>query len=161
MRSRYLQQFSESDTAVRLERSFMRFKMLVILLIFLLAALLVSAQRYRLPDSVWFLEGNRRAFLGDNFFDVNPSHDIVGVVIIPEPVTADIVGAAWTYAVRYGADGLDLPNYQRAIEILMERHPTWAAYTTNGGIIRYGQYQAEMDTQDPTLTPMPEASETP
>lgn len=36
-----------------------------------------------------------------------------------------IVKSAWSYAVRYTAKGLDLPNYDEAVKLLLKRHPSW------------------------------------
>ena len=47
------------------------------------------------------------------------------IVITPEHTSNDVVTAAWSYAVRYTAKGLDLPNYQAAAEMLTQRHPSW------------------------------------
>jgi len=52
----------------------------------------------------------------------NPFHY---VVITPEPVNKDVVSAAWAYAVRYTAKGIDLPDHDKALELLAERHPSW------------------------------------
>lgn len=145
----------------------MRYRILLLffaILSLLLTALLVNAQQNPpagMQDTVWLIHGDRRITLGDNYFQTGPGHSIVGVIIVPEPVEAAVVSAAWTYAFQYGADGLDLPNYQRAIEIVRERHPTWQAYLTNGYQIIYGQVDSSLDTQDPTLTPMPEITANP
>jgi len=134
----------------------MKFKIFAIGMILVLTVLLVQAQMPQpkdVEDTVWLIEGSRRTALAEEYFDVNVDHNIIAVIIVPEPVTGDVVGAAWTYAVRYGADGLDLVNFERAIEIIMERHPTWRAYPTKGYLIRYDQTDAVLDSQDPTLTP--------
>jgi hypothetical protein len=140
------------------------FTLFLILIIFILTTLLVQAQRQPQPadieDRVWLLEGDRQAMLGDEYFQISPyQHFIVAVAITPEDVTGEVVGAAWTYAIRFGADGLDLPNWERAIEIMMERHPTWEVYTTKGYTLRYDFVSAELDTQDPIITP--ESTENP
>lgn len=145
----------------------MRYKILLLffaIFCLLLTALLVNAQQGApagLQDTVWLIHGSRELSLGEDYFRSSPGHDIVGVIIVPEPVEAAVVSAAWTYAFQYGADGLDLPNYERAIEIVVERHPTWQAYLTKGSLIIYGQVDSSLDTQDPTLTPMPEITANP
>lgn len=48
-----------------------------------------------------------------------------GIVLTPEPVADETVVAAWTYALRFSAKGLDLPDYEAALELLIERHPSW------------------------------------
>ena len=47
------------------------------------------------------------------------------VVITPENTTTQTVQAAWAYALRYTAQGLDLPDHEAAINLLKERHPSW------------------------------------
>lgn len=47
------------------------------------------------------------------------------VVIVPEGVTTQQVTAAWAYAVRYTARGLDLPDHNAALKMFQERHPSW------------------------------------
>lgn len=51
-------------------------------------------------------------------------------VITPEPVSLEIITAAWSYAVRYTAKGLDLPDHEKAIEMLKQRHPSWKVMHT-------------------------------
>lgn len=46
-------------------------------------------------------------------------------VITPNDVEITIVRAAWSYAVRYTAKGLDIPDHEAALELLMQRHPSW------------------------------------
>ena len=53
------------------------------------------------------------------------------VVLTPQPETSDTVGAAWAYAVRYTAKGLDLPDHDAAVELLKKRHPSWKVLQTN------------------------------
>ncbi len=145
----------------------MRLKILPLFAVFfgiLFVAQFANAQNrppQGLLDTVWLIYGDRQVSLGEDFFPASPDHNIVGVIIVPEPIDSSFVSAAWSYAFQYGADGLDLPNYQRAIEIVMERHPTWRAYLTNGYQIIYGQVDSSLDTQDPTLTPMPETTANP
>ena len=47
------------------------------------------------------------------------------VVITPEPTEPAKVTSAWSYAVRYTAKGLDLPDHEAALNLLKERHPSW------------------------------------
>ncbi len=47
------------------------------------------------------------------------------IVITPEHTPFASVRAAWSYAVRYTAKGLDLPDYEKAAEMLAKRHPSW------------------------------------
>lgn len=51
-------------------------------------------------------------------------------LITPDPISHIIVKAAWSYAVRYTAKGLDLPDYDEAIKLLLKRHPSWKVYQT-------------------------------
>lgn len=52
------------------------------------------------------------------------------VVLTPEDVETMIVMAAWSYAVRYTAKGLDLPNYEAATKLMLQRHPSWELLQT-------------------------------
>jgi hypothetical protein len=47
------------------------------------------------------------------------------VVLTPEPTDVDKVSAAWAYAIRYTAKGLDLPDHEAALQLLLQRHPSW------------------------------------
>jgi hypothetical protein len=49
------------------------------------------------------------------------------IVITSQPVDPQIVTAAWSYAVRYTAKGIDLPDYDAAVEMMLKRHPSWKA----------------------------------
>lgn len=138
----------------------MRYKILSIFLIFTLSSALFSqivmAQRNSVipsQDTVFFLVGSRAQIIGDGWRPQGQDHNFVAVVIVPEPIEKEVIEAAWSYAIRYGADGLDLPNFERSIELLMERHPTWQAYITYGNVISYRAELADMDIQDPTLVP--------
>lgn len=53
------------------------------------------------------------------------------LVITPEPINHEIVSAAWGYAVRYTAKGLDLPDHEAAVKLLKERHPSWTYLHTH------------------------------
>jgi|GEM_PF-2515395 len=46
-------------------------------------------------------------------------------VITPEPIEQPVIMAAWAYALRHTAQGLDLPDHQAALQLMMERHPSW------------------------------------
>ena len=52
------------------------------------------------------------------------------VVITPEPLAEEIVAAAWSYAVRYTAKGLDLPDHKEAVRLMSQRHPSWQILKT-------------------------------
>jgi hypothetical protein len=47
------------------------------------------------------------------------------VVILPEPTQWERVRDAWTHAVRYSAKGIDLTDYDAALVLLKQRHPSW------------------------------------
>lgn len=47
------------------------------------------------------------------------------IVITPEDTDPAVVQAAWSYAVRYTAKGLDLPDNEAAAKLLLDRHPSW------------------------------------
>lgn len=49
----------------------------------------------------------------------------VGSVVLPYLTSLEKVVAAWSYAVCYSADGLDRPNYDKALSLLQQRHPSW------------------------------------
>jgi hypothetical protein len=58
-------------------------------------------------------------------------NNICGVVITPTPTQLDIVIQAWSYAVRYTAKGIDLPDYEAAAKLMKARHPTWDVLAGN------------------------------
>jgi hypothetical protein len=62
-----------------------------------------------------------RAFLAQSY----NTGTVEAVIITSEPVSLEVVIAAWSYAVRYTAKGLDLPDYKAAVELLKSRHPSW------------------------------------
>ena len=43
--------------------------------------------------------------------------------------------AAWTYALRFSAKGLDLPDWDAALELLIQRHPLWQVIGRHARII--------------------------
>ena len=46
-------------------------------------------------------------------------------ILTQEPIIAQVAINAWTHAVRYTAKGLDYPDYEAALQLLLERHPSW------------------------------------
>jgi hypothetical protein len=68
------------------------------------------------------VEAVDRVFNLRNYGNSQPSSYIV---ITPEHTATEAVRAAWSYAVRYTAKGLDLPDYEKAAELLAKRHPSW------------------------------------
>lgn len=72
-----------------------------------------------------------------------------GVLILPEPLPKHVVEAAWSYAVRYTAKGVDVPDLEAAARLMLERHPTWrveAGFPM--GKVAYNPNRAEDDTPD-------------
>src|SRR5262249_23538983 len=47
------------------------------------------------------------------------------LIITPEPTEISKILSAWTYALRYSAKGLNYPDYEAALKLLLERHPSW------------------------------------
>jgi hypothetical protein len=58
---------------------------------------------------------------------INPRNNStnIALVITPTAMESKVVSAAWSYALRYTAKGLDLPDYQSALKMLKQRHPSW------------------------------------
>ncbi len=67
---------------------------------------------FQLATDPYTVEGNKLRFPG-------------AVVVTSETVTDEVVTNAWTYAVRYSAKGLDYPDYDAALKLLIKRHPSW------------------------------------
>jgi len=67
--------------------------------------------------------------MSDRVFALQPygrtEQQFAAVVITPEHTVDTAVRAAWAYAVRYTAKGLDLPDHEAALELLQQRHPSW------------------------------------
>jgi hypothetical protein len=71
--------------------------------------------------------------VGRIFNLIAPRHTINGrdmqfpgaIVLTPEPTADETVVVAWTYALRYSAKGLDMPDYDAALALLLQRHPSW------------------------------------
>ncbi|MBK8032062.1 MAG: hypothetical protein IPO91_30240 [Chloroflexi bacterium] len=69
----------------------------------------------------------------DRIFMLQPYGKVTNffyVVITPKPTDAALVTAAWSYAIRYTARGLDLPDHQAAVAMLKQRHPSWEIMET-------------------------------
>ena len=66
-----------------------------------------------------------RVFSLQSYGKGNPEFQYL--VLLPEGVSdgAVLVPAAWAHAVRFTAKGLDLPDHEKAIKLLKERHPSW------------------------------------
>ncbi|MGB7341111.1 MAG: hypothetical protein WBC91_19600 [Phototrophicaceae bacterium] len=69
------------------------------------------------------------------------------VVMTPEPIEHSIVIAAWAYALRHTAKGLDLPDHEAALELLLERHPSWQVI--EGQVVNVPVQLAVADNDEP------------
>ena len=56
---------------------------------------------------------------------IDSSHKHLGAAIVPSHISHEVVEAAWSYAVRYSAKGLDVPDWDAAFTLLKQRHPSW------------------------------------
>ena len=54
--------------------------------------------------------------------------EALGFLVVPDEATKEAVFAAWSYAVRYTAKGLDVPDYEAAGKLLAQRHPKWQCF---------------------------------
>jgi len=55
----------------------------------------------------------------------NRQTQIEYIVLTSHPEDVQKVTAAWSYAVRYTAKGLDLPDHEAALAMFKKRHPSW------------------------------------
>ena len=62
---------------------------------------------------------------------------------LPEELPREQVQKEWSYAIRYGADGLDKPNYENAVKLMLERNPTWNASLCYKNPLTYNPQQAD------------------
>lgn len=69
----------------------------------------------------------------------------MAALITPEVVSVEKVTRAWSYAVRYSAKGLDLPDYAAALRLLTERHPSWTVFESRFISVKYNPTYAEGD----------------
>lgn len=76
------------------------------------------------------------------------SYGYWGVLICPEPIDFSKANRAWSYAVRYSAKGLDVPDYEAAIKLLTERHPSWKVIPSKLPKLKYDPHEAEEDHPD-------------
>jgi hypothetical protein len=70
------------------------------------------------------------------------------VVITPEGTDPNMVYAAWAYAVRYTAKGLDLPDHEAAIRLMMQRHPSWKLINSIVQNVPIDLSRADQDIQE-------------
>ena len=68
-----------------------------------------------------------------------------GLVLTPDTVSEETAMAAWSYAIRYGAKGLDVPDYEAALKILQQRHPAWQYLPIDVVNVWYKAEQADND----------------
>lgn len=82
------------------------------------------------------------------FYLCDRHRTIYGTVFVPDPTTEQVVSAAWSYAMQYSAKGLDLPDYEAAIKLLLERHPTWLFSVGNPQAAYYRPNLSDQDKPD-------------
>lgn len=70
------------------------------------------------------------------------------VVLTPEPITVAKVQNAWSYAVRYTAKALDLPDHNAAMKLMLERHPSWQVVESLCPNVQIDLSKADDDTPD-------------
>ena len=75
----------------------------------------------------------------------NRENDFRYVVLLPEPQPNEVVIAAWAYAVRYTAKGLDLPDYEAAFKLMLERHPSWEIIESRCMAVKIDLSKADQD----------------
>jgi hypothetical protein len=75
------------------------------------------------------------------------SDDVHAVLSLPEVTDAEIVIAAWAYAVTFSAKGLNRTDYDAAVELLKKRHPNWQVL--GRGFTKIGLNLAKADDDIP------------
>lgn len=73
---------------------------------------------------------------------------IVAVVILPEATSIGKARDAWTHAVRYTAKGLDIPDFDAALVMLKERHPSWTVIPSGCPLVPYDLKGASPDVPE-------------
>ena len=73
---------------------------------------------------------------------------IIGLIITPEDMDAKRVTAAWSYALRYSAKGLDVPDTDAAVKLMLDRHPSWRFESRKFPDVWYQPSTAENDKPD-------------
>lgn len=71
------------------------------------------------------------------------------IVITPDTVDHKTVTIAWTHAVRFTADGLDKPNWEKALHKLEEFHPSWVMVRGKVAGVMVDVNNQEADQPDP------------
>lgn len=75
--------------------------------------------------------------------------DVVHAVLSTPTVTEpSVVTAAWAYAVTYSAKGLNIPDYEAAVELLKQRHPSWQVLSSSFTRIELSLADAIGDTPE-------------
>ena len=67
------------------------------------------------------------------------------VIVTPDLLPQEIVMAAWSYAVRYTAKGIDLPDHAAAANLLKQRHPSWNVIQTTAMTVGVNLALADKD----------------
>lgn len=80
-----------------------------------------------------------------SYSGIKTPEDLLGFVITSDKTDKDQVFAAWSYAVRYTARGLDLPDYDEAFALIQRRHPSWQYGRGTEDTIWYVGHFAEND----------------
>lgn len=82
----------------------------------------------------------------------NDRNQNIGLIILPEMIEMEKVCAAWSYAVRYTAKGFDVPDYDKAGKMLVQRHPTWQF--VKGVFALPAEYSSHLADGDTPETPL-------
>lgn len=75
-------------------------------------------------------------------------HPFSYVVIVPEGISLQHVAAAWAYAVRYTAKGLDLPDHNAALDMFKQRHPSWTVINSTVQPVQVSLALADQDVPE-------------
>jgi hypothetical protein len=91
---------------------------------------------------------SNRVFYLQTYGKNNPEFQYL--VLLPEGVNdgENVVPAAWAYAVRYTAKGLDLPDHEKALQLLKERHSSWTIIPGRCINVAVDLSRADMDVPD-------------
>lgn len=71
------------------------------------------------------------------------------IIITPTDMPLVKVQAAWAYALRYTAQGLDLPDHEAAIRMLQQRHPSWTLLESRVQAVAVNLALADQDEPEP------------